>query len=381
MTAQDEATRTVPDMATARPGRPFTMIMATRRTPTEIGGVERVVMGVVRELARVRPAWRVDTVSAFKAGSRIEGKDGFSDVLAAFRLGWKLRGSTADVIFVHCPECLWGIRLLRRRRGAPPLVAVWHGAGPVPHLRLRRPGHPLAWALARLRTNGERRALAADAHVAVHAHVEECVRARYGLSAPVTIIDNGLDTTIQEHLARPARGRVRTERTGLKALWVGQTGYRKGLDVAMAAVAEARADLPGLRLQVVGIPAGKAVEGVEWLGIIPPDRMAEVYRDADLFIFPTRYESFGLVVIEAMAAGLPVIVSNVIGAGIVTDGRNGVVVAGFDPSHYAEALRRLAPPAIRAEIADANTEDVRRFSVEVTGAGYVTVAESFAATQ
>ncbi len=381
MTAQDEATRTVPDMATARPGRPFTMIMATRRTPTEIGGVERVVMGVVRELARVRPAWRVDTVSAFKAGSRIEGKDGFSDVLAAFRLGWKLRGSTADVIFVHCPECLWGIRLLRRRRGAPPLVAVWHGAGPVPHLRLRRPGHPLAWALARLRTNGERRALAADAHVAVHAHVEECVRARYGLSAPVTIIDNGLDTTIQEHLARPARGRVRTERTGLKALWVGQTGYRKGLDVAMAAVAEARADLPGLRLQVVGIPAGKAVEGVEWLGIIPPDRMAEVYRDADLFIFPTRYESFGLVVIEAMAAGLPVIVSNVIGAGIVTDGRNGVVVVGFDPSHYAEALRRLAPPAIRAEIADANTEDVRRFSVEVTGAGYVTVAESFAATQ
>ncbi len=274
-----------------------------------------------------------------------------------------------------------GIRLLRRRRGAPPLVAVWHGAGPVPHLRLRRPGHPLAWALARLRTNGERRALAADAHVAVHAHVEECVRARYGLSAPVTIIDNGLDTTIQEHLARPARGRVRTERTGLKALWVGQTGYRKGLDVAMAAVAEARADLPGLRLQVVGIPAGKAVEGVEWLGIIPPDRMAEVYRDADLFIFPTRYESFGLVVIEAMAAGLPVIVSNVIGAGIVTDGRNGVVVVGFDPSHYAEALRRLAPPAIRAEIADANTEDVRRFSVEVTGAGYVTVAESFAATQ
>ena len=381
MTAQNEVTGTTPDTATAQPGRVFTVIMATRRAPSEIGGVERVVAGVVRELARVRPAWRVDTISAFRVGSRIEGMDGFSDVLAAFRLGWRLRGSTADIIFVHCPECLWGIRLLRRRRGTPPLIAVWHGAGPVPHLRLRRPGHPLARALAWLRTNGERCALAADGHVAVHVQVEECVRALYGLSAPVTIIDNGLDTKIQEYMARPASRQVRTARTGLNVLWVGQTGYRKGLDVAMAAVAEARADLPGLRLRVVGIPAGKAVDGVDWLGIIPPDCMAEVYRDADLFIFPTRYESFGLVVIEAMAAGLPVIVSDVIGAGIVTHGRNGVVVAGHHPAHYAEALRRLASPEIRAEIGEANTEDVSRFSVEATGAGYVTVVESFAAVQ
>ena len=129
------------------------------------------------------------------------------------------------------------------------------------------------------------------------------------------------------------------------------------------------------------MPAGKATEGVDWLGVIPPDRMAEVYRNADLFIFPTRYESFGLVLIEAMAAGLPVIVSDVIGAGIVTDGRNGVVIPGHDPSRYAAALRRLARPAARAAMAEANTEDVRRFSVESAGAGYVAVAESFAATQ
>lgn len=380
-TAAAETAAASPEAATAQPGRPLTVVMVTRRAPTEIGGVERVVAGVVRELARVRPAWRVDTISAFRAGSRIQGMDGLSDVIAGFRLGRQLRGSTADVIFVHCPECLWGIRLLRMRRGAPPLIAVWHGAGPVPHLRLRRPGHPLARALAWLRTTGERRALAADGHVAVHGQVEDCLRSLYGLSAPVSIIDNALDVTIQDHLARQAPARVRTARTGLNALWVGQTGYMKGLDVAMAAVAEARADLPGLRLQVAGISAGKATDGVDWLGIIPPDRMADVYRNADLFIFPTRYESFGLVLIEAMAAGLPVIVSDVIGAGIVTDGRNGVVVAGHHPSHYAEALRRLARPAARAVIAEANTEDVRRFSVESAGAGYVAVAESFAATQ
>ena len=374
MTPQPEAS---PD----RPGRPLTIVMATRRDPTEIGGVERVVVGVVRELARVRPEWRVDIVSAFKADSRIEGMDGFSDVLAAFRLGRKLRGSTADVVFVHCPEVLWGIRWLRRRQGAPPLIAVWHGVGPVPRLRLRRPGHPLARALARLRTMGERYALVADAHVAVHQQVEDCLRSLYGLRAPVSIIDNSLDVTIQDHLARPARNLVRTAVTGLNALWVGQTGYRKGLDVAMAAVAEARADLPGLRLRVVGVPAGKPTEGVDWLGVIPPDRMAEVYRNADLFIFPTRYESSGLVVIEAMVAGLPVIVSDCVGAGIVTHGRNGVVVAGYNPAHYAEALRHLAPAATRFEIAEANIEDVRRFNVDSTVSGYAAVVESFAASQ
>jgi glycosyltransferase involved in cell wall biosynthesis len=385
MTPQAGATKASVDPATvadpAKAGRPLTIAMATRRAPTEVGGVERIIVGVVRELARVRPAWRVDIVSAFKPGSRIEEMDGLSDILAALRLGWRLRGSTADMIFVHCPECLWGIHWLRKRRSAPPLIAVWHVAGPVPHPRLRRPGHPLARALAWLRTTGERHALVADAHVAVHEQVEAIVRSRYGLSAPVTIIDNALDVTIKDHLARPAPGRVRTGETGLTALWVGQMGYRKGLDVATAAVAQARADLPGLRLRVVGVPAGKPTEGVDWLGIIPPNRMAEVYRHADLFLFPTRYESSGLVVIEAMAAGLPVIVSDNIAAGIVTHGRNGVVITGYDPSHYADALRHLAPPATRAVIAEANTEDVRRFTVDSTVSGYTAVVESFAGSQ
>ena len=164
-------------------------------------------------------------------------------------------------------------------------------------------------------------------------------------------------------------------------MWVGETGYRKGLDVALAAVAQARRELPGLRLTVVGVPAGKAADGVDWLGVIPQDRMAEVYRDADLLIFPTRYDSFGLVVIEAMAAGLPVIVSGAVGSGIVTDGRNGVVIAEHDPSAYAAALKRLAHPQTRAVIAEANREDARRFSIESAVAGYVAVAESFAAIQ
>jgi glycosyltransferase involved in cell wall biosynthesis len=282
---------------------------------------------------------------------------------------------------VHCPECLWGIRLLRRlpwAQGSPPLVAVWHGAGPEPHLRLRRPGHPLAWALARIRTAAERRALRMDGHIAVHARVADDLRSLYGLRDGVTIIENAVDAAILDRVSGPAE---RPVGSGLNALWVGQSGYLKGLDVALAAVAEARRDLPELRLSVVGVAAGKPTQGVDWLGVLPPAKMAAAYRAADLLIFPSRYESFGLVTIEAMAAGLPVIVSDVIASGIVTDGRNGAVVAGHDPAGYAAALRRLADPALRAAIAQTNREDVRRFSAGSVGAGYVAVAESLAPGQ
>ena len=360
----------------AAPDRPFTVAMVTRRSPADIGGVERVVAGLLAELPRARPAWRVETVSAFRDGSWIDGLDGLADLIAGLRLGWRLRRGAADVAFVHCPECLWGIRLLRRRTGGPPLVAVWHGVGPAGWLLLRRPGHPLARVLAWMRTAEARRALAADGHVAVHGQVARELRSVYGLRRPVTVIQNAVDPAISRPAARRPdgeRGRAR-----LNAIWAGQVGYRKGLDVALAAVAEARRDVPGLRLTVVGVPPGKAADGVDWLGVIPQARMAEVYGRADLLLFPTRWESFGLVVIEAMAAGLPVIVSDAIGSGIVTDGRNGVVISGHDPSRYAEALRRLADPAVRATIARANLEDARRFSIESAGAGYAAVAESLA---
>ena len=370
-------------------GAPLTVVMATRRGPAHMGGVERVVAGLLTELARTRPSWQVRPVYVFHPGSRVEGIDGLSDVVASLRLGWLLRRSPADVVFVHCPECLWGIRLLRRRRGAAPLVAVWHGAGPTPYLLLRRPGDPMARVLAWIRTAGEKTALAADGHVAVHRGVADALRSVYGLRRPVTVIENALDPAISELRSDPAReheseresesGRETESGRGLTAVWVGQTGYRKGLDVALAAVTQARRDVPGLRLAVVGVPAGQQADGVDWLGVVPPPRMAEVYRDADLLLFPTRYESFGLVVIEAMAAGLPVIVSDAVPAGIVIDGRNGAVIAGHNPARYAAALRRMADPARRAAMAEANRDDVRRFSIESAGAGYVALAESFAA--
>lgn len=351
--------------------------MVTRHPLSELRGVERVVTSILGELPEIRPDWQVEVVSAFRRRSWAERMPGVCDVLAALRLGWQLRRHRADAVFVHCPECLWGIRLLRRRRRAqPPVIAVWHGAGPRRFLVLSSPGDPMAYALALLRTTEELAALSADGHVAVHETVGSDLRSVYGLSEPVTIIPNAVDARILDQLSHPGRGSARADGT-LIALWVGQTGYGKGLDVALAAVAEARQTLPGLRLLVAGVPAGDPIDGVEWRGEVSSAQVTELYWLADLLIFPSRYEAFGLVVIEAMAAGLPVLVSADVPAGIVTDGRNGVIVTGHDPSRYAAALTTLADSQLRAAMSKANFDDVRCFNTKSMAAEYVAVAESY----
>jgi glycosyltransferase involved in cell wall biosynthesis len=318
-------------------------------------------------------------------GGGLEGVAGVGDVVAAVRLArWLARGD-ADVAFVHCPECLWLVRpvraltrFARRRSGRPPthVVAVWHGAGPRPTLVLRPEGNRLARVLAYFRCLEERGGLRSDAHVAVHATVEHDLRDNYGFSGDVTVIENALDPALmRRYPGAPAE----REAGPFTAVWVGQAGHRKGLDVALDAVARARQQVPELRLCAVGVPAQSATDGVEWPGVVAPDQMAEVYRRADVLLFPTRYESFGLVVIEAMAAGLAVIVSDAVPPGIVTDGRNGVVVAGHDPDDYADALLRLYGDNERRELmGEHNRGDVRRFDQAAVADRYVQVAARLA---
>lgn len=89
---------------------------------------------------------------------------------------------------------------------------------------------------------------------------------------------------------------------------------------------------------------------VSFLGVLPWRRLRQVFWAGDAFLFPSRYEIFGLVLLEAMACGLPVVSTPVGGAAdLIHDGSNGFLVPIGDPAAMAAAVERvLANPAVAA---------------------------------
>lgn len=133
------------------------------------------------------------------------------------------------------------------------------------------------------------------------------------------------------------------------ALFIGDIRInRKNLDTVLHALV----DVPELHLAVVGILEGSPYpELAEQLGLSnrvyfldnPSGIVPELMRSVDIFVFPSRYEPFGLVVIEAMASGLPVVTAITTGASELISPECGVVLSDTeDRKGLAEALSELA---------------------------------------
>ena len=148
---------------------------------------------------------------------------------------------------------------------------------------------------------------------------------------------------------------------------------RKGLPVLAAAVPAVLAARPGTRFLVLGRGDGEeALEGlgrreraaVELLGPLGDEDKAALLRSADVYVAPhTGGESFGIVLVEAMSAGAPVVASD-LGAfrRVLDDGALGVLVPPGNPGALASALvRLLGDPAERSRLSGAASRAVRRY--------------------
>ncbi|MCL5984420.1 MAG: glycosyltransferase family 4 protein [Candidatus Thermoplasmatota archaeon] len=84
-------------------------------------------------------------------------------------------------------------------------------------------------------------------------------------------------------------------------------------------------------------------ESVLMTGFLKDDRLlASAYREAEMLVLPSEYEAFGLVLLEAMAQGRPVIATRVGGMPeVVAEGRNGILVPSRDPTALQAAMERL----------------------------------------
>ena len=115
---------------------------------------------------------------------------------------------------------------------------------------------------------------------------------------------HGVDTTLFSFQAEPHPYLPMGTLARPVSLFVGRLSYEKNIDAFL------KLDIPGTKV-VCGVgPLEASLKArypqVRWLGVLPRDELAKVYCAADVFVFPSRSETFGLVMLEAMATGTPV---------------------------------------------------------------------------
>ncbi|HTG35234.1 MAG TPA: glycosyltransferase family 4 protein [Thermoanaerobaculia bacterium] len=147
-------------------------------------------------------------------------------------------------------------------------------------------------------------------------------------------------------------------------LFSGATIHRKGFDLLLAAFDRVRAEAPAARLRLVG-PRGDSAHlldrrgsggvGIDVLSAMPQPALAAELRRADVLVLPSRNDSYGMVVAEALASGVPVLISEMVGAkDLVTEGKTGWIVPVGDAAALARGMAWCAahPDAVRAMRAD-----------------------------
>jgi glycosyltransferase involved in cell wall biosynthesis len=103
---------------------------------------------------------------------------------------------------------------------------------------------------------------------------------------------------------------------------------------------------------------------VRFLGFVPDQTLAVLYRLASVFVFPSLYEGFGLPPLEAMASGTPVVTSNVSSLPEVANDA-AILIDPYDPAAIAEGIRQvLTDPALRAQLVARGLARVREYSWE-----------------
>ncbi|MEE9284325.1 MAG: glycosyltransferase family 4 protein [Dehalococcoidia bacterium] len=184
--------------------------------------------------------------------------------------------------------------------------------------------------------------------IAVSKPAEELV-ARY-FPGYFNIIPNGIDLA---HFGASAPPIERFRDGKVNILFVGRMEKRKGLAHLLSAYARLKWEYPQIRLLVVGpgrldpvsasILGERALEDVELIGPVSYAELPRYYQTADIFCSPaTGFESFGIVLLEAMAAGKPVIASDIPGyASVVTDGAEGLLVEPKNHQALASAMVQL----------------------------------------
>jgi phosphatidylinositol alpha-mannosyltransferase len=290
--------------------------------------------------------------------------------LSAARVRRWLHEGTFDVIHIHEPAAP-SLGLIACWAAQGPIVATFHTSNP--RSRAMIAAYPiLQAALEKI-----------NARIAVSEYARRTLVEHLGGDA--VVIPNGVDVGFF------ANAEPNPEWQGGTIGFIGRIDEpRKGLPVLIRAMPAILAALPGTRLVVAG--RGDQAEAVaplpeelrsrvEFLGMVSDEDKARLLRSVDLYVAPnTGGESFGIVLVEAMSAGAPVLASDLDAfAQVLDQGEAGELFANEDAEALAEsAVRLLGDAERRAELSARGSAHVRRFDWSTVAADILAVYETVA---
>jgi phosphatidylinositol alpha-mannosyltransferase len=313
------------------------------------GGVQDQVLGIVRELRELgHEAWAVAPGSGGPEGTRHVGRTvripanrSRAPISLSPRTPARVRAAvgTADVVHVHEP--LMPMTSLAVLRSADrPAVGTFHADPGILGRGVYRGAVPVLRRLV--------------SKLSLVTAVSETARAAVAGFTEARIIPNAVDVNAFRTAA--------AERVPQRVVFLGRDEPRKGLDVVLRAWPQVRAVHPDAVLHVIGSVRDVAPPGVAFLGRVSEDRKRSELAEAVVLTAPNLGgESFGIVLIEGMAAGCAVVASDLAAFRAVGGGGVRFVERGDADDLAAAIAGLLSDPGGAAELAAAGSAAVERF--------------------
>jgi starch synthase len=213
----------------------------------------------------------------------------------------------------------------------------------------------------------------ADHVLVASTFTRESIRRHFGDSVSATVVPYGCPPPTRKHPAHRPAGEP------LQIFYAGHLAQRKGIADLIAALTKIEIDW---RLTLAGPRPQRAPRVLDeflsdprckWIGVVPHETLLERMAKAHVFVFPSIVEGFGMVITEALSAGLPVITTpNTAGPDIMTHGNEGFITPIRDANGLAELITRLSDDEnlrltmAYAAMATATRRSWDRYEAEIT---------------